>query len=334
VNVIHIGCDPVAVALGGGPTPCEGGRCSTVCPSYVTIGSTDGKLIIDARNAGADAIEIGNSSRFYNPASTADRDIAGTGPHHLRFVGVEVRNAGLTLSPSAGMPGAQGVLMLGDYNEFEGMNFHDNGAETTNHDHAIYLTGKRNVFRNCEIHHNTQGIQVWSNNNGDDNAGNVFDGLIVHDNGRNPSNGHAVSGSLAMGSGIGIYCGTGNVVQNSVFYGNYQGGIYVGYGSRDTVISGNTVHDNNASPETTYSGWGGIGVTNETDQCGYAMPSSHEDGTSRQHGAESTSIVNNALWGNSRGTMLRGANGAYQLYNTASSTSCGGSCPGSNRSGP
>jgi parallel beta-helix repeat protein len=324
----------VAVPLGGGPTPCPGGRCSTVCPSYITIGDTDGKIIVDAANAAADAVEIGTSSSYYDAASSSDRDIAGTGPHHLRFVGVEVRNAGLDLDPPPGTPGGQGLILHGDYNEFLGMNLHDNGAETTNHDHAIYVTGKRNVFRNLEIHHNTQGIQVWSNNNGDDNADNLFDGLIVHDNGRNPSNGHVVSGSAAMGSGIGIYCGTGNVVQNSVFYGNYQGGIVVAYGTRNTVVSNNTVHDNNQSPETSNAGNGGIQVTSSTGQCGAADPSYHEDGTSRQHGAANTTVTGNVLWGNARGNLLPDSGGTYQLYNAASSTTCSGSCPGSNRLGP
>jgi hypothetical protein len=334
LNVIHIGCDSPSVPLGGGPTPCPGGRCSSACPSYITVGGADGKLILDARNAKTDAIQIGNSARDYDALSTADRDIAGTGPHHLRFVGVEVRNAGLTLSPPPGIPGAQGLFIAGDYNEFIDMNFHDNGAETTNHDHAIYVTGKRNTFRGGEIHHNTQGIQVWSNNNGVDNAENLFENLNVHDNGRNPANGHAVSGSRAMGSGIGIYCGTGNVVRNSVFVGNYQAGVYVGYGTRGTVVTGNTVHDNNTNPEVDYAGRGGIGVTSGVGQCGAAMPSYHEDGTSRQHGAENTSVANNALWSNRGGTMLSDTDGRYQIFNTATTTSCGGTCPGSNRLGP
>jgi len=331
-NVVTFECSSPSVPLGGGPTPCPGGRCSPVCPSYVSIEN----LIVDARNCSNNAITIGHGPQNYDPASAADRDVAGTGPHHIRFRNVEVRNAGFNLNPVPGSsPVDSGMLIAaGDYNEFIDMDWHDNGAETTNHAHAIYLCGKHNLFSGGAIHHNlTNGVQIWSNYNGVDASDNVFENVAFHDNGAR-SDGRHVSGPGTMATGISVYCGTGNVIRNNTFSGNYQGGVYVQGGTRGTVVTGNLVHDNNVNPETAYAGYGGIGVSNLEQQCGFAMPSVHEDGTSRQHGALGTVVTNNVLWNNTGGNLLPDARGRHQLFNSAADTDCGGSCPGNNRLGP
>lgn len=335
-SIVHADCNgpPGGIPLGGGPTPCEGGRCSSLCPSYVTIGATDSNLIIDATSAAHYGVMFEHRATI-TPTNAADRDITGIGPHHFRFQNVEIRNAGVNLTPAADVAAAQGVMIsVGDYHEFLNVNLHDNGASTTNHDHAVYLCGKRNTFSGGEIHHNMQGIQVWSNFNGVDNADNVFENISFHDNGRNSVSGRAVSGSATMAAGISINCGTGNIVRNNAFTGNYQEGVVVGGGARNTTVTGNTMTLNNVNPESARRGYGGIAVQNQQTQCGYSMPSVHEDGTSRQHGAEGTTVTLNTLSGNVGGNMLRDAQSQMQIYNDAPTTQCDGSCPGNNVIGP
>ena len=88
-------------------------------------------------------------------------NLYGTGnPHHLRFIGGEIRNSdsssGVIIESSTTTP-------TPDYNEFINIKIHDNGATVLHH--GIYIQSSHNLVSGCDIYHNAGfGIQIYRDN--------------------------------------------------------------------------------------------------------------------------------------------------------------------------
>ncbi len=186
---------------------------------YIVI---DG-LVLDAANVYYDGIRVDYFS------------------HHIRIANTEIKNA-----PQQGILG-------GDYLELLNLDVHDNGLSAPRFLHGIYLTGSHNVIDGCDVYRNGgHGIHIYQGATGtypetppfngsplsaDDN---VVRNSRVHDNG--------VRGDL--GTGIGMYTGSGGRIYNNLVWGN-QIGISVGDGvlprAASVVVANNTVFGNAAA---------------------------------------------------------------------------------------
>jgi len=195
-------------------------------------------------------------------------NLYGTGnPHHLRFIGGEIRNA----------DSSQGVLIESsttaptpDYNEFINIKIHDNGA--TNLHHGIYIQSSHNLVSGCDIYHNTGfGIQIYRDSavSGVTTSYNIVRNNKLHDS--------AVSGG---GAGVVLSGGDGNIAYNNLIWNN-RGGILVDYGASNTGVYNNTIYANNAN--------GSIapGIT-----LGYNV------------GTSNTTIRDNIIFGNTAGDII------------------------------
>jgi len=209
----------------------------------------------------------------------------GTGtPHHLRFIGGEIRNS----------DSSQGVLIESstsgatpDYNEFINIKIHDNGA--TNLHHGIYIQSSHNLVSGCDIYHNaTFAIQIYRDNavNGVNASYNIVRNNKLHDN--------AVSGG---GAGAVLSGGDGNIAYNNLIWNN-RGGILVDYSASNTGVYDNTIYANNAN-----------GATAPGIQLGYNV------------GASNTTIRDNIIFGNTAGDIItQSATNTVADHNTLGAT--------------
>jgi len=212
-------------------------------------------------------------------------NLYGTGtPHHLRFIGGEIRNS----------DSSQGVLIESsttaptpDYNEFINIKIHDNGATVLHH--GIYIQSSHNLVSGCDIYHNTGfGIQIYRDNavNGVNASYNILRNNKVHDN--------AQSGG---GSGAVLSGGDGNIAYNNLIWNN-RGGILVDYSASNTGVYDNTIYANNAS-----------GATAPGIRLGYNV------------GASNTTIRNNIIFGNAGGDIIsQSATNTVADHNTLGAT--------------
>src|SRR5207245_8818465 len=108
-------------------------------------------------------------------------NLYGTGtPHHLRFIGGEIRNSD---SSQGGLIDSSTTAPTPDYNEFINIKIHDNGATVLHH--GIYIQSSHNLVSGCDIYHNTGfGIQIYRDNavNGVNASYNILRNNKVHDN--------------------------------------------------------------------------------------------------------------------------------------------------------
>lgn len=133
--------------------------------------------------------------------------------HHIRIANSEVMN-----SPN------QGILVIGDDNQFINLNVHDNGDDSQ-FDHGIYLSGSRNLVEGSDVHHNASyGIHIFGPSPDD----NIVRNTIVRDHGVKP--------------GI-VVNGDRNNIYNNLIFQN-RGGIEVFGGNLDGKFHNNTIFGN------------------------------------------------------------------------------------------
>lgn len=133
--------------------------------------------------------------------------------HHIRIANSEVMN-----SPN------QGILVIGDDNQFINLNVHDNGDDIQ-FDHGIYLSGSRNLVEGSDVHHNASyGIHIFGPSPDD----NIVRNTIVRD--------HPVKPGIVIN-------GDRNHIYNNLIFRN-RGGIEVFGGNADGNFNNNTIVGN------------------------------------------------------------------------------------------
>ena len=126
----------------------------------------------------------------------------------------------------------QGILTTGDanYNQFIGLNVHDNGTDW--HEHGMYIASSYNLIDSCNIYNNAgDGITVGSVNV---TGSNTIRNCKLHDNARVGTYGHGIS-ITENDSNSQVY--------NNLIWNNC-GGILVDYGATNTSVYNNTVYNN------------------------------------------------------------------------------------------
>jgi len=166
---------------------------------------------IDASNVAHDAIKItANSSGAAN---------------HIRISNCEVENA-----PEQGILTTAGA----GYNEFIGLNVHNNGAAEGWHGHGLYLATPNNLTSGCKVHDNQGfGITVSCEDSLTACDGNIVSGNTIYNNARA---GH-------WGGGIELSHGHGIQAFNNVIYGN-DGGIQIDWSAASCSAYNNTIYAN------------------------------------------------------------------------------------------
>jgi len=159
---------------------------------------------IDARNVTYDAVKITDSS-------------SEGAASHIKIADCEIENA-----PQQGILTTDGA----DYNEFIGLNVHNNG--TTWLDHGMYIATAYNLVDSCNVHDNAgYGINI-------DSVGSTVRNCELHDNGT----------AGVWGAGIVVAAGCTNVqIYNNLIWNN-NGGIQIDYGETNTSIYNNTTYNN------------------------------------------------------------------------------------------
>jgi len=107
-------------------------------------------------------------------------NLYGSGtPHHLRFIGGEIRNSassqGILIESSTTAP-------TPDYNEFIKIKMHDNGATTLHH--GVYIESNHNLVSGCDIYNNSGfGVQIYQDSavNGVTTSYNIVRNNKLHD---------------------------------------------------------------------------------------------------------------------------------------------------------
>lgn len=171
------------------------------------------------------------------------------GPHHVRFLNVEVKNSS-TNGIFLGRDPSSGWMSL----EFINAKVHNNGS------HGFYVSSSGNLIDGCEIYsngglnngNNHYGIQLYNSTNPRGVNGNVVRGNHIY--------GHtfqSFAGALIMGSG------DGNVAYNNLIYANRNGIIVTGGYPTNTQIHDNTIHDNSDYGIQVQTGTGAV-VKNNT----------------------------------------------------------------------
>jgi parallel beta helix pectate lyase-like protein len=162
----------------------------------------------------------------------------GQGPHHLRFVNFELKNAG-----------ANGIQVNTDGNEFRNCSIHDGG--TTDFDNAIYILSSYTVVDGCEISRWAgAAVQIYG---GTAMTGNVVSRNFIHDSSggirgsSNTDTGGFTNGNRTQGIIVASATDTrvwGNYITNLRANGNPRYAILVNNGAANTKIYNNTISAN------------------------------------------------------------------------------------------
>lgn len=147
------------------------------------------------------------------------------GAHHIRIKDCEIKNGpmnGILISHSGTASDPRS-----DFNEIINCRIHDNGF-TSGSGHQIYVSTSNNLIDGCEIFSgNRYGIHLW-----DKGDNNIIRNNICYKTDR---------------SGIGVFCGSNQLVYNNVSFENREFGIYVRNDNGSLVdprIYNNTVYSN------------------------------------------------------------------------------------------
>lgn len=177
--------------------------------------------------------------------NAGENTIGGDGPtHHLRYLGLEVKNAG-----------NQGIGHAGNFHEIISCNIHSNGDNVPDPDHGIYLSGTDVIVRDCLLHNNAfSGLQAypataerWQIYNNRAYANPVVgiqvcgpDHLVHHNLCYNNGNTGLELGVPDSGNGA-----TRTGVYFNVCYANVDYGIYVTSSSVDAILKNNACWGSN-----------------------------------------------------------------------------------------
>jgi parallel beta-helix repeat protein len=203
----------------------------------------------------------------------------GQGPHHLRFVNIELRNYG-----------ANGISATTDGNEFLNCIVHDGG--TTDFDNAFYLIGSYNVIDHCEIYRWAgAAVQIYSGGSGT-LTGNVVSRNYIHH----------TSGGIA---------GTSNNDTGGYSNGFRTQGIIV-QDARDTRVWGNTITSLRATSNPRYAIIAGTSAMNTRIYNNTVTGNPTEGIEIAASVGSGTEIKNNILVNNSLGNVL--ADGGVIAY--------------------
>jgi RNA polymerase sigma factor (sigma-70 family) len=197
----------------------------------VVLKPKNGEFVLKLRGAGFQYLIfdglIFDGSSVSNAAVYISYNEKGT-PHHIRLQNCEICNSPRHGVMIEGNPGA-----WPDHNELLNVRIHDNG--TTDMHHGIYIESSHNLVEGCEIYRNAGwGIHLYKDSREKEAAShNIIRGNRVHDNAR----------AGQRGPGIGVYCGTNNVIVNNLVWKNALG-ISVSYGAAHSHIGNNTIYSN------------------------------------------------------------------------------------------
>jgi parallel beta-helix repeat protein len=186
------GESPGAVTLSGG----------SGSGNFIDIGSGDSitldNLVIDGSGAGAAALKITGSATKITISNS------------------EIKNGG-----------TQGILAANSGHLFSKLKVHDNGGQTDNLDHGIYLQGTDMVVEDSEFYNNTFGFGIHVYNGAGESSRITLRGNRIHDN----------KWSIVMGSG------NDNIAYNNLISNNGQG-IQIGNGGNNNQAYNNTIVNN------------------------------------------------------------------------------------------
>jgi parallel beta-helix repeat protein len=231
------------------------------------------------------------------------------GAHHLRWQGVEVKNAGV----GSGVTGGQGIqTSLGSgpatgqtFLEFLNMHVHHNG-DTGQYDHGFYLETGGSLIDGCNIHHNaTFGIQLYRQDSPTLPNNTVIRNCYVHDN--------AQIGAQVRG-GI-VVAGPNNFVYNNIIVNNGQEGISIGFGT----ATGNRFYHNTVCGHGEF----GIDVRSGSTACQLTNNIVYGNGQNIRNSGNATLIANLT----SNPSFVNAAAGDYHLQKDSAAITSGASLP-------
>lgn len=168
-----------------------------------------------------------------NPNRGADEGIIlSNGANHIRIKNCEVK-----YSHRQGILIAKGNGGGTSFNEVVGSNVHDNGT-TPNNDHGIYIEVSNNLVEGSVIYNNAAyGVHIYGD------PGEANNNIVRNNTIRN-------NGTLqAMGFGILLSSGTGNIAYNNLVFSN-SAGILVYSTSVDGEVYNNTLYSNTSGGYT------------------------------------------------------------------------------------
>jgi Right handed beta helix region len=201
----------------------------------------------------------------------------GPGSHHLRFRRVELRDGR-----------GHGLLGFGQYHEFIDMTVHNIGASSAyNINVGMYMVTDNALIHGGKFYNNEcYGIRFWDSDTTQSADNNVIDGAMIYNNGMGIGNDGA--SQCGAGGGAITLADSGNVVRNSIIYGNYYGielfhyqeildaqiynntivgnqiiGLYIPYEAKRTLYKNNIVF-NNGTGNISDNGIASVSMTNLT----------------------------------------------------------------------
>jgi parallel beta-helix repeat protein len=196
-------------------------------PSGVTIAGdpADGplKAVLSGGSGSGNFIDIGSGENI--TLNNLVIDGSGAGSAALKITGSATKITVSNCEIKNG--GTQGILAANSGHLFSNLKVHDNGGQTDNLDHGIYLQGTDMIVENSEFYNNKLGFGIHVYNGGGESSRITLRGNRVHDN----------KWAIVMGSG------DDNIAYNNLIWNNGEG-IFVSNGGNNAQVYNNTIVDN------------------------------------------------------------------------------------------